>query len=108
MRCGEADDGILHAIRDCRTAKEVWERLLPSDLASEFFLLDPKGWVLWMLRKGSTRMGTPQWSEKIVMMCLLQCRWRNVEVFHGCRLDLQQRIKQVVDYFVSVSWARSV
>lgn len=36
----------------------------------------------------------------MVMICWLQRRWRNEEVFNGVRLDLQQRLKHVVDCFV--------
>lgn len=36
-RCYQEDEGVLHAIRDCAVAKEVWKCLIEPKLAPEFF-----------------------------------------------------------------------
>lgn len=36
-RCSRAEEGVLHTIRDCKPAKEVWESLIPPDLVNDFF-----------------------------------------------------------------------
>lgn len=56
-RCSHGDEGVMHAIRDCIHAREVWVRLLPSDLQTEFFSKDVQDWITWLLKpgKGMTR-----------------------------------------------------
>lgn len=67
-RCREAEESTLHAIRDCMVNKEVWERILPPDFMSEFFSLDLRDWMLWILRMGSERNMPQRWPEKIFMV----------------------------------------
>lgn len=35
--CGNADETVLHVLRDCRPASQVWIRLVPSDWITNFF-----------------------------------------------------------------------
>lgn len=51
--CQCEDEGILHDIRYWESAKEFWNSILPTGLASEFYLLQLWEWVLWLLRLGS-------------------------------------------------------
>lgn len=80
----------MHAIWDCRFAKEVCECLIPPDLVNEFFSLDLSGWVHWLLRIGFARREIPRWPGRMIMVFWLQWKWRNDEVFSGVHLDLQQ------------------
>lgn len=51
VRCGEAGEGVLHALRDCKWARELWEHIIPSRFHYEFFSLNLKPWMLWMLKR---------------------------------------------------------
>ena len=35
--CGNVDETVLHVLRDCRSASQVWIRLVPSDWITNFF-----------------------------------------------------------------------
>lgn len=46
VRCQGEEETVLHAVRDCVVAKELWRRLLPRGLEQEFFSLQLKEWEL--------------------------------------------------------------
>lgn len=45
-RCVQGDEGVMHAIRDYTHAREVWFCLLPSELQTNFFLMDIRDWIV--------------------------------------------------------------
>lgn len=98
IRCEWEEGDELHAVRDCCCAKEIWNSLIPSAEHSKFYNLG-KDWLLRLLRGGHEGDDTTRWSEKMRAVCLLQWRWRNMEVFEGRRLDVRQRLRQVVYCF---------
>lgn len=43
--CGAPNETVIHALRDCRIAKDVWLQLiLPEDI-HKFFALDMEEWL---------------------------------------------------------------
>lgn len=67
-RSGETGEGVLHALGDCkRRAKEVWEHTLPMSHHCEFFSLDLKQWVLWMVRISTATSDEPRGTEKAMI-----------------------------------------
>lgn len=88
VRCREEEESALHAVRDCKMAKEVWERLLPPELLAGFFSQGMKVWLSWMWSKGLERMSEHKWAERMLSVCYLQWRWRNLEVFEGVRMQV--------------------
>lgn len=51
VRCNENDEEVLHAIRDCPIAREVWVWLILLELVDDFFKLGFKEWVVWLVRR---------------------------------------------------------
>lgn len=51
------EEDTLHDVRDCLHAKEVWDRLIPSHLYAEFYLLETKGWLSWLIMRGRRKQG---------------------------------------------------
>lgn len=92
-------EGVLHEVRYCAVAKKVWRCIIKPELASVFFSLGLKEWVLWILRKGSNTSARPRWTERVVTVRWKRWGWRNGELFIGVRLDKTQRLKQVIDKF---------
>lgn len=76
-RCNRVSEGILHAIRDCKWAREVWEVLIPPDLEAEFFYEDLEPWVSWLLEGGGVSGNNERWVEKVFVTCRWKWVWRN-------------------------------
>ncbi|GER31180.1 polynucleotidyl transferase [Striga asiatica] len=43
--CPSKEESVLHVLRDCSEASEVWIRLVPSHVQHSFFTLDLKEWL---------------------------------------------------------------
>lgn len=43
--CGNGSEDILHAIRNCRAAGDVWVRFIPLHLVGNFFLTGLREWL---------------------------------------------------------------
>lgn len=89
----------MHTIKDCCRAREAWDVLFPSEKATQFYSLVRREWVLWLLKEGNVGGSSARRSERLLLACWLQWRWRNLEVFEDTRLDSQQRLRQVVCCF---------
>lgn len=89
----------MHAITNCGCTKELWDSLIPANMASIFYSLGKKEWIMWLLRSGYERGEATKWSERMLIVCWLQWHWRNTEIFEGQRLDVQQRLRQVIQCF---------
>lgn len=49
-RCQLAVEDVMHAIKDCPWAHEVWDILIPRCSQTQFFELEMERWLLWILR----------------------------------------------------------
>ncbi|RYR01850.1 hypothetical protein Ahy_B06g080711 [Arachis hypogaea] len=45
LRCNSNEATVLHAVRDCPTARLVWRALLPHQRNQHFFSLDIRDWI---------------------------------------------------------------
>ncbi|MBA0751702.1 hypothetical protein Gogos_000608 [Gossypium gossypioides] len=43
--CGLSDEDLIHVLRDCPAASEVWKHVFPVELQSMFFTGDLKEWL---------------------------------------------------------------
>lgn len=69
--------------------------MIEPELASEFFSLGVKEWVLWILKKGSCSSVRFWWTERAVTVYWKQWGLRNEEVFNGVGVEKMQQLKQV-------------
>lgn len=83
----------MHAMRDCSTAKQVWNFLLPQGVLGEFYSFELKDWLVWLLTRSSNGCFTTRWVERMVLTCWMIWKWRYEETFKGCRAELQQRLR---------------
>lgn len=84
-RCQQAIEDVVHAIRDCPWAREIWELLIPSCLHCQFFSLELECWMdieRARLSQGRNALGGDDHD------CLHQWQWRNEEIFQGTRMAL--------------------
>lgn len=51
-RCNQGEESVLHVIRDCKWAREVWPCLIPAELKDEFFSMELRPWLMWVVKKG--------------------------------------------------------
>lgn len=98
-RCGEEEESAIHAIWDCKMAKEIWDRLIPPELLMGFFELGMKDWLSWIWQKGAELSARRRWAERILSVTYLQWRGRNLEVFERRRMQLEQRMRMIGDLF---------
>lgn len=89
----------MHAIKDCIQAREIWVRLLALELLIEFFSKDTTDWIVWVLKTGKAMTRRKRWVKKILMVSSLQWRRRNDEIFGRNRLEIQQKIWNVMSCF---------
>ncbi|KAK8480884.1 hypothetical protein V6N11_061841 [Hibiscus sabdariffa] len=82
--CNEADESIVHVLRDCRASSAVWELILPSSLSSSFAQPDLLAWIENNLRSGMihTEWDIP-WSSIFVSTIWQLWKSRNDFVFNA-------------------------
>lgn len=85
----------MHVVRDCEVARQFWVCVLPSDSLQEFFSLDMKEWIMWLIKKGKEMENQKRWAEKILIASWMQWKWRNEECFEGRRRTLQERLRGI-------------
>lgn len=107
-RCnGHKEDG-LHAIKDCKYARDVCNALIPPDSSNWFFSLDLEKWLDKLLRLSHVAREENRWTQKMIITCWWQQRWRNHEVFNRERLPLYRRLQWIEDYVKADSVLRSL
>lgn len=81
--CGVAYESSLHAVRDCHTARQVWQHLLPrTETEGLWAALDIRNWVLLNLQGGSQLFVPPRnWKYLFRMGVLEIWNWRNRKLY---------------------------
>lgn len=97
-RCQEEEETVMHAVRDCRVARTVWERVVPKMLMPEFYSLGMKDWLMWVLNGSHSGGESARCAEVIAIICWLQWRWRNGEIFRDENLSTQEKFRQMLGY----------
>lgn len=95
-RCQTEPEDVMHALRDCPRAREVWGSLGWNDQQHEFFSLGLRDWVMWALKSSESSEGLMCGAGKLMTVCWWLWRWRNVEVFQGVCLDRIQKLRMLV------------
>ncbi|KAF7831783.1 putative reverse transcriptase [Senna tora] len=79
-RCGGTYEDVLHAIRDCPRARNLWMRLVRSSHWPEFFSRDLKTWLQLNVSKQLGRLDQ-DWPSTFATTCWSLWRWRNEAIF---------------------------
>ena len=80
QRCeGRAED-VIHVLRDCNKAIEVWIHIIPSFYLQEFFSINTvRGWVLWNIN-ATFKVDEGPWRCWFAIICTIS-GWQGTIVF---------------------------
>ena len=80
--CGNADESVIHVLRDCRHASQVWTRLVSPDYITNFFsFVNCREWVFENLGKRWNRVINSRWQTTFMTICWHLWTWRNKTIF---------------------------
>ncbi|CAL8138476.1 unnamed protein product [Prunus armeniaca] len=80
--CGWHSENIIHTLRDCGRAKEVWLTVLPPSNFHDFFLSDYPSWLQSNLFSKAKWEGRSPWNIMFVFTCWYVWKWRNKYIFN--------------------------
>jgi ribonuclease HI len=81
--CGNEDETILHVLRDCINAIQVWLYIVPSDFITNFFSFDCRDWFFNNLNKKDIGTNTLSWKTTFMTTCWYLWKWRNKTIFEA-------------------------
>lgn len=74
-------ESVLHTLRDCPIAAQVWIPLVNSNCLNDFYEVDPKDWIMLNL-SGDMGMSSKEVSPSVFMTtCHYIWIWKNKELF---------------------------
>ncbi|CAJ2637065.1 unnamed protein product [Trifolium pratense] len=79
--CGAADETVIHVLRDCISATQVWLRLVPSNQSSNFFSLSCRDWIFKNITNNFHGTHDLNWTSTFMVACWNLWNWRNKEIF---------------------------
>lgn len=94
--CGYDTENILHALRDCISAKRIWSSLSPINIKADFLSNNLRGWLLNNLAGGKRFEMIENWSLIFGVTVWKIWYWRNQLLFANvspCRLYVVSEIK---------------
>lgn len=81
--CGASDETMLHPLRDCRVAKDIWLLVLPLHDTNNFFGLGLEDWLAKCLKDYKLKNVQGAWSSPLfAIVCWLIWKQRNNDVFN--------------------------
>lgn len=75
--CSSSVESILHVLRDCPIAAQVWSHLVRIDHKPNFFQSDLAQWIALNLNSNSGRCLDLEWSAVWIIVCCMLWIWRN-------------------------------
>jgi hypothetical protein len=80
LYCRDVEETILHVLRDCPIAKEVWMQVLPVASRGIFFMGDLEGWIEFNLHNHVQWHYKGGWCDFWATMCHCLWTWKNKEL----------------------------
>ncbi|KAK4282627.1 hypothetical protein QN277_013982 [Acacia crassicarpa] len=80
--CKREPESLLHALRDCITAKGIWENLVSTNFNWSFFDQDTKSWMVHNFGVAVNCNVSERWLTIFLITCWKIWNWRN-KVNHG-------------------------
>lgn len=78
--CNMDSESILHCLRDCVIAKDVWSKISDNWLNEDFFLMSLKEWLLFNFAN-QKEINNAAWSTIFGVVVSMLCQNRNNMVF---------------------------
>ncbi|CAA0838239.1 Polynucleotidyl transferase- ribonuclease H-like superfamily protein [Striga hermonthica] len=91
--CGQPES-MLHVLRDCSHARQIWDLLVPTQQHGEFFSQELCGW-LWSNLLGSPLDDLEEWTTTFSIACWRIWAWRNKMVFTNKVVPLEAKIRDI-------------
>ena len=79
--CGNGDETIIHALRDCVQSTRVWLRLVSSNHMTNFFSLNCRDWIFDNLNNKKMASHKIEWQTIFMVTCWHLWMWRNKSIF---------------------------
>ncbi|KAJ1434239.1 Reverse transcriptase zinc-binding domain [Sesbania bispinosa] len=85
--CYQSDESILHVVRDCAWARNVWLHFLPRQLYREFFTLNLTDWILFNPSSRQKSSSNKDWDLTFPFVAAGVWFSRNAFLFDNSSLD---------------------
>jgi len=79
--CAKEDETVIHVLRDCVHATQVWLRLVPSNYITNFFSFDCREWIFNNLNKKGIGDNPATWQTTFMTTCWYLWNWQNKSIF---------------------------
>jgi ribonuclease HI len=79
--CGDVEETILHALRDCPKAMDIWNCVLTTSDRASFFMSEEKHWLELNINNAVQWSGEANWGDFWALCCHCIWSWRNKELF---------------------------
>ncbi|KAL6199672.1 hypothetical protein ACLB2K_029455 [Fragaria x ananassa] len=79
--CKNADETLLHLLRDCPRSQAIWNSILSPGSITNYFSLDWNGWISAQFHCHVVIKNNIQWCNLFVFVCWFIWKWRNKVIF---------------------------
>lgn len=93
--CGDDAETVIHVLRDCSQAKQVWASFVPNQYRVSFFSLPLMEWISYNLIEHEIGRRIPNWRRRFVITCWFLWRWRNDRLFNDQDWPLFIKLQRV-------------
>ena len=94
--CGTYEESLLHIIRDCFVAQNIWISIEASLVQSDFFDQSLQEWLTWNLSSQTRSVYGVPWPLFFAACCMLLWRSGNSFIFEGVQMDTQQLFHWII------------
>lgn len=92
--CGDVEETVLHAVRDCNRMVQVWSSINEGSLPQSFFADNMEGWLRSNLKSNGQRRGL-KWPLLFGTVVHLAWQARNDLIFRHISLSLDQMVRRI-------------
>lgn len=98
-------EDIVHVLRVCKAAREVWRYSYPMIHLENFFYLSLKEWLGSNLKCKAEFRNELGWAEKMSIVCWWLLEWKNAKTFKGENISPTERVRCLRGYFEEAEMA---
>ncbi|KAF7801765.1 3-epi-6-deoxocathasterone 23-monooxygenase [Senna tora] len=97
QRYGEFPETVLHAVRDCKWNKPVWELLIHRSAKNSFFSGNLRDWIEDNLTAHNGRNKGLPWSTTFAIGAWMCWKQRNDEIFNKKTTDVNYLVQRILN-----------